>query len=165
MAGVYVCVMVLVAFPENKIIESVCYMLVTYLAASSMMDLPGAIAKLMGIQLLVHFRNPFASASMEEFWSKRWNRMASSTLRDAVYWPMVNLSGLQKNTPFRMLAALTTFVVSGIMHEMILYMMTGQVTLRWFWFFTLHGLATLVESVAVQLMPGLKPHCTRLALW
>jgi hypothetical protein len=49
----------------------------------------------------------------------------------------------------RGVAALTTFVVSGLMHEVLIYYATGEATGEWTTFFTLHGIAFLLEAELV----------------
>ena len=46
------------------------------------------IVKVAGLQVSPHFDSPFLSASVAEFWSKRWNLTIGNTLRTVVYDPI-----------------------------------------------------------------------------
>lgn len=59
---------------------------------------------------------------VQDFWSRRWNLTASANLKDAVYWPVLQLLDAHNDrngfeTWKRMVAGLMVFIVSGIMHE------------------------------------------------
>ncbi|KAK9075740.1 hypothetical protein SSX86_004069 [Deinandra increscens subsp. villosa] len=97
------------------------------------------------------FDEPYLATSLQNFWGRRWNLMASSILRATVYnqtrvicTPRLGRLGGQ------MVAIFVTFVVSGLMHELMYWYVirlwpTWEVT----WFFVLHGVCTAVE-VAVK---------------
>lgn len=54
-----------------------------------MMDINAAIiVKLADLPVSPHFDSPFLSASLAEFWSKRWNLTIGNTLRTLVYDPI-----------------------------------------------------------------------------
>jgi hypothetical protein len=86
------------------------------------------------------FDRPYLSASLGEFWGRRWNLMASAVLRATVYLPVrVHLGSAAA-------AVLATFLASGLMHEVIVYYITfraptGLVTA----FFALHGASVCAE--------------------
>ena len=53
------------------------------------MDIQAAIVmRLTGMPLSPHCDKPFLSASVSEFWSRRWNITVANTLRSLVYDPI-----------------------------------------------------------------------------
>lgn len=100
-----------------------------------------------GLELEPQFNDPLRSTSLQDFWGRRWNLMVTSILRPTVYEPTlkvaVNFVG-PKWAPLP--AVLGTFVVSGLMHELILFYM-GRLgpTFMMTWFFLLHGMCLMVE--------------------
>ena len=70
------------------------------------------VAKVMGFNLILNFRNPYLATGIGEFWT-RWHISLSSWFRDYVYIPLGgNRCG--KLLTYRNL--LITFAVSGIWH-------------------------------------------------
>lgn len=54
-----------------------------------LMDLTAVpIIKFVGLPISPHFDAPYLSASLAEFWSKRWNLTIGNTLRFLVYDPI-----------------------------------------------------------------------------
>ncbi|XP_065864707.1 acyl-CoA--sterol O-acyltransferase 1-like [Euphorbia lathyris] len=90
---------------------------------------------------------PYFSTSLQDFWGRRWNLMITNLLRHTVYKPTRQcLDGvLGKWSP--PVAVLATFVVSGLMHELVFYHVT-RVTPTWevTCFFLLHGICLVVEN-------------------
>ncbi|GKA80922.1 acyl-CoA--sterol O-acyltransferase 1-like protein [Tanacetum coccineum] len=93
------------------------------------------------------FDEPYLATSLQDFWGKRWNLMVTSILHPTIYDPIHSFSTRfmpRKWASF--IAVLTTFLVSGLMHEFIFYNIgrletTGEVTC----FFLLHGLLVGIE--------------------
>jgi hypothetical protein len=77
---------------------------------------------LYGFQTYEVVLNPMLkSRSPSDFWGRRWNVLVHKGLKNGVYKPT------RKNTSSKMWAVLATFVVSGIIHEYVNYVMfTGQ---------------------------------------
>eukprot|EP00578_Thalassiosira_sp_NH16_P019514 CAMPEP_0181086972 /NCGR_PEP_ID=MMETSP1071-20121207/6030_1 /TAXON_ID=35127 /ORGANISM="Thalassiosira sp., Strain NH16" /LENGTH=586 /DNA_ID=CAMNT_0023168841 /DNA_START=17 /DNA_END=1774 /DNA_ORIENTATION=+ len=74
-----------------------------------------AICGLAGILTLDAFDSPmFKSTSVSDFWGRRWNRLVHGVLKRGVYKPVRKYSS-------KTIAALSTFIVSGILHEYILW--------------------------------------------
>ncbi|KAK7316807.1 hypothetical protein RJT34_00535 [Clitoria ternatea] len=93
------------------------------------------------------FNEPYLSTSLQDFWGRRWNLMATRILRPTVYDPVRRIStqfvGPSNATPVAMLA---TFFVSGIVHEVIYYYFTrAPPTWEVTWFFIFHGVCLVVE--------------------
>ncbi|CAJ2655125.1 unnamed protein product [Trifolium pratense] len=104
---------------------------------------------ILGLELEPQFNNPILSTSLQDFWGRRWNLMVTSIMRPTVYEPTLkvakNLVGLKWAT---LVAVFGTFVVSGLMHELILfYLGRLEPTFKMFGFFVFHGVCLTVEIV------------------
>ncbi|CAK8575592.1 unnamed protein product [Lathyrus sativus] len=102
---------------------------------------------ILGLELEPQFNNPIISTSLQDFWGKRWNLMVTSILRPTVYEPTLKAAKIVVGSKWAPLPAVFgTFVVSGLMHELILfYMGRLEPTFRMFGFFVLHGVCLMVE--------------------
>jgi D-alanyl-lipoteichoic acid acyltransferase DltB (MBOAT superfamily) len=83
-----------------------------YCDFSGYSDIARGIARVLGIDLMVNFRRPYASADVQEFW-RRWHISLSSWFRDYVYMP---LGGSRVALPRWVLNVFVVFVLSGIWH-------------------------------------------------
>ncbi|KAI3765322.1 hypothetical protein L2E82_15352 [Cichorium intybus] len=104
---------------------------------------------LVGAELEPQFDDPHHATSVQDFWGKRWNLMVSSILRPTVYHPTRAI--FSRVVPVRWVsvpAVFTTFLVSGIMHEVIFYYL-GRLTPTWevTWFFVIQGVWVGTEIV------------------
>ncbi|KAF3782750.1 putative long-chain-alcohol O-fatty-acyltransferase 8 [Nymphaea thermarum] len=101
----------------------------------------------LGVQLHSQFDRPYISTSLGDFWGRRWNLAVTTILRPAVYCPVRSAcSRLVGSSPARLVATLATFLVSGLMHELMLYYpMVEPPTWEWATFFVLHGFLTSGE--------------------
>ncbi|CAL5048986.1 unnamed protein product [Urochloa decumbens] len=93
----------------------------------------------MGMEMEPQFNKPYLSSSLQDFWGRRWNLMVSAVLRPAVYDPVRARHGAAAGV-------LASFLVSGLMHEVVVYYLTfraptGHVTA----FFALHGACVCAE--------------------
>ncbi|RYR79874.1 hypothetical protein Ahy_A01g004670 isoform D [Arachis hypogaea] len=80
--------------------------------------------------------------------------MVTSILRPTVYDPVRSVStGIFGITCASRAAMLATFLVSGLMHELIYYYLS-RVSPTWevTWFFVLHGVCTAVEVAVKKVM-------------
>ncbi|KAJ8440168.1 hypothetical protein Cgig2_003493 [Carnegiea gigantea] len=109
----------------------------------------------LGLQLEPQFNKPLLSTSLQDFWGRRWNLMVNSIIRPTVFQPIRDLT-LRPLGPLlaTYLAVMAAFVVSAIMHELMLFylgrvMPTFEVT----WFFLLHGVCVCLE-VTVKVYVG-----------
>ncbi|CAN6200944.1 unnamed protein product [Urochloa humidicola] len=96
-------------------------------------------AALGGVEMEPQFDKPYLSSSLTDFWGRRWNLMASAVLRPAVYDPVRARHGGAAGV-------LASFLVSGLMHEVVVWYLTfrpptGHVTA----FFALHGACVCAE--------------------
>ncbi|XP_045827074.1 probable long-chain-alcohol O-fatty-acyltransferase 1 [Trifolium pratense] len=109
------------------------------------------VRTLFGFEIESQFNEPYLSTSLQDFWGRRWNLMVTRTLRLTVYNPIRHvIKSNVGSTWANYIATLATFVVSGLMHEIIYYYL-ARVSPTWevTWFFVLHGVFTSVE-VAVK---------------
>ena len=83
-----------------------------YCDFSGYSDIAIGAAKVMGINLMTNFRQPYFSLSIREFWS-RWHISLSSWFRDYVY---ISLGGNRVVKIYWFRNLLITFVVSGLWH-------------------------------------------------
>uniref|UniRef100_J3LCI8 Wax synthase domain-containing protein n=2 Tax=Oryza brachyantha TaxID=4533 RepID=J3LCI8_ORYBR len=115
------------------------YAVVMYCFLDFLLPCVAAVAGALGMELEPQFDRPYLSSSLQDFWGRRWNLMASAVLRPAVYHPVKARLGAPAGV-------FGTFLVSGLMHEVIAYYIsfrapTGQVTA----FFALHGFCVCAE--------------------
>lgn len=121
----------------------------------------------LGVEIEPQFNKPYLSSSLTDFWGRRWNLVVTDTLRPSVYDPIVYIclkahkrlekrNGGKKQTKAgekppiwaRAIAVLLTFVVSGLIHELLFCCMTETRTPTWevTAFFIFHGLCTSIEA-------------------
>jgi hypothetical protein len=117
----------------------VLYRAIIYCIPDSILSCLAAMGRALGIELEPQFNKPYLSASLQDFWGRRWNLTASAVLRPSVYNPVRARLGAPAGV-------LATFLVSGLMHEVVVYYLTfraptGQVTA----FFALHGACVCAE--------------------
>ncbi|KAI3430491.1 hypothetical protein D9Q98_005086 [Chlorella vulgaris] len=145
------------------------------------LDCAAAVASVIsGMDVLEPFDRPYLSASISEFWGRRWNRVAGTKFRTSVYEPICYgmpaavgqtqqqaqqpgqvqpghaSSGPSHSRPSvapwrRILAMCTTFAVSGAVHELAFYHLTRRLSGHWMLFFTMQGPLLLVEAWLRQL--------------
>lgn len=84
------------------------------------------------------FVNPAASRTLGEFWGRRWNLAFHAVARDFVFRPTARRWGA-------VAGILTTFVFSGILHELLLSVPAGGGYGLPTAYFALHGMLVLVE--------------------
>lgn len=102
-----------------------------------------------GVQLEPQFNQPQNASSLQDFWGKRWNLMVSSILRSIVYLPARKVFGhVFPKRWVSLPAVFVTFLLSGIMHELIFYYL-GRLTPTWevTCFFVIHGVCVGTEIV------------------
>ncbi|XP_039167074.1 acyl-CoA--sterol O-acyltransferase 1 [Eucalyptus grandis] len=110
-----------------------------------------------GMELEPQFREPYLSSSLQDFWGRRWNLMVTNILRVTIYEPVHYAASAAIGRKWAALpAVMASFLVSGLMHELMFFYM-GRVKPTWevMWFFVLHG-ACLVIEVVVKRKCGTK---------
>ncbi|WCJ33019.1 MBOAT (membrane bound O-acyl transferase) family protein [Euphorbia peplus] len=129
-----------------------CYCLHLYLELEIVLAISAIPARAFsGFELEPQFNEPYLSTSLQDFWGRRWNLMVTSILRPTVYYPVRScFRALFGPKWASSLAILATFVVSGLMHELIYFYLT-RVSPTWevTCFFVLHGVCVAFE-VAVK---------------
>jgi alginate O-acetyltransferase complex protein AlgI len=123
-----------------------------YCDFSGYTDIARGSARMLGFELLVNFRRPYAATSIVDFWH-RWHMSLSAWFRDYVYVP---LGGRRRRTARWSFNILATFALSGLWHG------ANLTFIAWGIF---HGVLYLAEHAAIYLrklaMPGLSPEKSR----
>ena len=83
-----------------------------YFDFSGYSDIARGLAKLMGIDLIINFKQPYFSTSPSEFW-KRWHISLSTWLRDYVY---ISLGGNRKKFSRILWNLIITMLLGGLWH-------------------------------------------------
>jgi len=112
-----------------------------YCDFSGYSDIARGVAKLLGYELCVNFKRPYASVGIGEFWH-RWHISLSSWFRDFVYFP---LGGSRRGPARAVLNLLVVFLVSGLWHG------ANWTFLMWG---ALHGLGVCVEKLFGRRLPA-----------
>uniref|UniRef100_A0ACD5TTA1 Uncharacterized protein n=1 Tax=Avena sativa TaxID=4498 RepID=A0ACD5TTA1_AVESA len=94
----------------------------------------------LGMEMEPQVDRPYLASSLRDFWGRRWNLMVPAILRPSVYGPVRSRFG-------EAAGVLASFLVSGLMHELIFYYMmwqppSGDVAA----FFVLHGACSVAET-------------------
>lgn len=135
-------------FHQKVILALNCLMI--YLLLEILLSTVAFIVRaLLGLEIQPHFNDPLLSTSLQDFWGRRWNLMVSRVLRPTVYKPIIGFSEHAIGHEWAPLPAIMgTFLVSGLMHELIFYYL-GRVRPTWevTWFFLLHGFCLMVEII------------------
>ncbi|KAJ1398855.1 Wax synthase [Sesbania bispinosa] len=124
------------------------YCIHIYVMLEFMLAMIAVLARtLLGIELEPQFNEPYLSSSLQDFWGRRWNLMASTILQSTVYQPTKQFALHLFGRKWASIPALfVTFLISGLVHELIFYYL-GRVKPTWemTWFFLLHGFCLLLE--------------------
>lgn len=94
------------------IIATVLFAFQIYCDFSGYSDIAQGCSKMLGIDLMRNFRQPYLSRSIKEFW-RRWHVSLSSWFKDYVYFP---LGGSRVPKPRHYFNTMVTFLVSGLWH-------------------------------------------------
>ncbi|MBZ0282664.1 MAG: MBOAT family protein [Anaerolineae bacterium] len=90
-----------------------------YADFSAYSDIARGSGKLVGIDLMENFRQPYFAQTVSEFW-QRWHISLSSWLRDYVFLPMsrslLKRWGTRWSNLIVIIANLTTMIISGLWH-------------------------------------------------
>jgi len=120
-----------------------------------LMDGPCSIIMVwLGVDIIPTFDPPWLSTSFADFWGRRWNITTSHLLRATVHEPISEgcfvyspMKKVVKSRNSRKLGILATFLVSGLVHELIFWLVlpSGKILGKWFVYFTMQGPLLLVE--------------------
>ncbi|TMX04899.1 hypothetical protein EJD97_004078 [Solanum chilense] len=114
------------------------------------------VRALLGLEIEPQFNDPYLATSLQDFWGRRWNLMVPGILRPAVYFPVRGILTSSLGKELASLPAIfATFLVSGLMHELIYYYLsrvrpTWEVT----WFFVFHGICVCIEVTVKKFFHG-----------
>jgi hypothetical protein len=124
----------------------------TYLCISSIADLLSGLVMLAGLHVAESFDSPLMARSPRDFWGRRWNRFVSTFAFRNIFLP---LDGRRRPA----LAMAAVFFASGLAHEYLVLASLGgpgDTTGFMMAFFTVHGLATILEGSLAR-RRGLRP--------
>lgn len=129
------------------------YSLIVFLMVDVLVGVSGAAVRfLTDLDLDPPSNEPYLACSLREFWGRRWNLAVTTTLRSVVYDPVRELfvsivGGAWAPLP----ATMATFVVSGIMHELLLFYITrAHPSWEMTKLFLLHGVCVAAEFEAAR---------------
>jgi alginate O-acetyltransferase complex protein AlgI len=94
------------------VLATTLFSLQIYCDFSGYTDMALGLARMMGYELRMNFRQPYFSRSVAEFWH-RWHISLSTWFRDYVYIP---LGGNRVRLPRYYLNLMITFAISGLWH-------------------------------------------------
>lgn len=141
-------------------VVKVLYGIFLYLALELWLALAGAIARrLVGVDLEPQFDEPYLSTSLQDFWGRRWNLMVTSIMRPSVYDPVRSIAGRWiGRQPASLAGVFSTFLVSGVMHELMFYYI-GRRHPTWVvtCFFLLHGVSVVAETMLKKVIKWRPP--------
>lgn len=133
-----------------------CYCIHIYFMLEMLLALFGAAAKaLTRVELEPQFDEPYLATSLQDFWGRRWNLMVTKILHPTVYGPVRSAAARVLGRRWAAIPAVwATFLVSGLMHELVVYNF-GRVrpSGEMMGFFVLHGFSLSVEIVAKKVVP------------
>ncbi|XP_071713881.1 probable long-chain-alcohol O-fatty-acyltransferase 5 [Rutidosis leptorrhynchoides] len=123
------------------------------------------IGFLLGIEFDPQFDEPYLSTSLHNFWGRRWNIMVNRVVHPTIYTPVLTLSSrVIPRVWAPILAILATFMVSGLMHELIFWYFTRDwPTWDTMLFFCIHGLSLVTEILIKKFLVNFKWTRTYLA--
>jgi len=98
--------------PEALMLGICMFSIQIYADFSGYSDIARGISRMLGIELMVNFRQPYLSRNITEFW-KRWHISLSEWLRDYLYIPL----GGNRNSNFKTHRnLLITMILGGLWH-------------------------------------------------
>ncbi|KAL4516762.1 hypothetical protein Ndes2526A_g05296 [Nannochloris sp. 'desiccata'] len=152
-----------------RLAREVLYAFGLYLFIAIIMDCVGFISVLLlNLQVAPHFDRPFLSASLTDYWSRRWNLNTGYTMRFLIYDPICERRLIKKvgseeeeeeeenifpiSRRRRAVAVCISFLVSGIFHEFFIIYLRGRISGYWLTFFTVQGPLLVFESTGRRWM-------------
>ncbi|GAB2230466.1 hypothetical protein Drorol1_Dr00014732 [Drosera rotundifolia] len=113
------------------------------------------VGPLLGFELEPPSHEPYNATCLQDFWGRRWNRMVVEALRHTVYKPGRSWGPLRRRGWGPLGAVMGAFIVSGLMHELIMFYLTrGMPTWQMTWYFMMHGLCVVTEMAAKRELLG-----------
>ncbi len=127
----------------SLIIATVMFAVQIYCDFSAYSDIARGSAKIIGINLMQNFNNPYLASSIKDFW-RRWHISLSSWFKDYLYFP---LGGSRVKKPRLILNLIIVFMVSGLWHGAALTFVAWGL---------LHGIYQAVETFTLPLLKDKK---------
>ncbi|GMH40642.1 hypothetical protein BSKO_08546 [Bryopsis sp. KO-2023] len=129
-----------------------------YATLGVMMELPAALVSNIGLDLEPHFNKPWMARSIMDFWA-RWNIPTAITLKDICFSPIhegrlvydPKAEKLPRSNARTALAAVATFFLSGVLHEMMFWCTTSKIQFLWFFNFAVNGPFSIMERLGHSL--------------
>lgn len=118
----------------SLILATLFFSIQIYCDFSGYTDIAIGVARVMGYDLMLNFRQPYFAKSVQEFW-QRWHISLSTWFRDYLYIP---LGGNRASFGRYLLNIMIVFVVSGLWH--------GANWTFVIWGF-LHGIMMVIEAI------------------
>nr|XP_043630649.1 probable long-chain-alcohol O-fatty-acyltransferase 5 [Erigeron canadensis] len=109
---------------------------------------------LIGVELEPPSNEPYLATSLQDFWGRRWNLIVTNTLRQTIYKPVKSIF---PNKKWAWLPAIVaSFIVSGLMHELLFFYVSTNVTptKEMTYFFVLHGICVVIELIMKRVLAG-----------
>ena len=100
------------ATPAALVAATLAFTFQIYCDFSGYSDIARGAAQVMGFELMVNFRRPYAARSIQEFW-RRWHISLSTWFRDYVYFP---LGGNRRGALRTAMNIMIVFLLSGLWH-------------------------------------------------
>ncbi|KAF0893589.1 hypothetical protein E2562_027315 [Oryza meyeriana var. granulata] len=124
----------------HRYVRLVLYGIHIYCFLDLLLPCIAAAGAALGMEMEPPFDRPYLASSLRDFWGRRWNLVVSAILRPSVYDPVSARAGKEAGV-------LAAFLVSGLMHEAMVYYVTlrpptGEMAA----FFLLHGACCVAEE-------------------
>lgn len=136
----------------SLILATVFFAIQIYCDFSGYTDIAIGVAKVMGYDLMLNFRQPYFAKSIQEFW-QRWHISLSTWFRDYLYIP---LGGNRVSFGRYLLNIMIVFLVSGLWHG------AGWTFAIWG---ALHGFYMVIEAsmrhLKITILPNSTPNWIR----
>jgi alginate O-acetyltransferase complex protein AlgI len=108
-------------------------------------DIARGTSRLLGVELMLNFRQPYFSRNITEFW-ERWHISLSSWLRDYIFVPLCRVFRGKRWMPFNLFV---TMLISGVWHGASWNFVAWGVTL---------GLMLIIHKLWAGAKAGKHPH-------
>lgn len=136
-------------FMNSYLIFALCGCLL-YLTLEVILDICALLVQTMGLDTKPLFNDPGQATSLQNFWGNRCHLGIPSVLRRLLYTPIRRIC--TRYWPLRM-DTVTTFLVSGLMHELIyVYLSRARPTWEMTWFFVLQGICIDLENLVKEMV-------------
>lgn len=126
----------------------VAYCCLVFLMIEILVELSSKLLRaVVGMELEPASDEPYLSASLQEFWGRRWNLTVNNILRDAVFRPVrAAAAEAVGGQTAALVGVLAAFLVSGLMHELLFwYVSRAAPSWEMTMFFVMHGFCVVAE--------------------